>query len=148
MTGHSVCQVILDTVPIGYTGITRPDVLILVAEEGRAQAGPRLAAMTPHDRAYIAQDLLVAGSSEPSERVRHRGPLQTRAQVIPLDFERVPSNFRVTRRNRAILALGAVLRREGWYPLAAIEAAVKETQREDIAASNLVALQASAHLLG
>jgi len=161
MSGHSVCQIILDTVPIGYTGITRPDALILVAEEGRAQAGPRLAAMTPHDRAYIAQDLLVAGSSDPSaqsdgdgdpnEHVRRRldrSPLQTRAQVIPLDFERVPSNFRVTRRNRAILALGAVLRREGWYPLAAIEAAVKETQREDIAASNLVALQASAHLLG
>jgi 2-oxoglutarate ferredoxin oxidoreductase subunit beta len=161
MSGHSVCQVILDTVPIGYTGIARPDVLILVAEEGCAQAGPRLAAMTPHDRAYIAQDLLVAGSSDPSaqsdgdgdpsERVRRRldrSPLRTGAQVIPLDFERVPSNFRVTRRNRAILALGAVLRREGWYPLAAIEAAVKETQREDIATSNLVALQASAHLLG
>jgi Pyruvate/2-oxoacid:ferredoxin oxidoreductase gamma subunit len=116
--------------------------------------------MTLHDRAYIARDLLVAGSSDPSaqsdgdgdgdpsEHVRHRSPLQTGAQVIPLDFERVPSNFRVTRRNRAVLALGAVLRREGWYPLAAMEAAVKETQREDIAASNLVALQASAHLLG
>jgi pyruvate/2-oxoacid:ferredoxin oxidoreductase beta subunit len=141
MTGHSVCQVILDTAPIGYTGITRPDVLILVAGEGWAKAIPRLAAMTPQDRAYVAQDLLSA-ESDPR--------LLTQAQVILLDFDRdelVRSNFRVTRRNRALLALAAILRREGWYSLEAIETAVKETQRQDIAASNLAALKASVHLL-
>ena len=120
MTGHSACEVILDREPIGYTGITRPDVLIWVAEEGRAKARPRLAAMTPEDRAYVAADLL-----DPDR------PLQTQAQVIPLDYARLP--VRVPRANRTLLALGAVLRREGWYPFAAIEAAVRETQREEIA---------------
>ena len=138
MTGHSVCEVILDTVPIGYTGIVRPDVLILVAQEGRAKAAPRLAAMRSEDRAYVGQDLL---------------PVETAAQVIPLDFntlQRTPPpkrDFRVTSRNRAILALGAVLRREGCYPFGVLGQAVQETQREEIAASNLAALDASERLL-
>jgi 2-oxoglutarate ferredoxin oxidoreductase subunit beta len=131
MTGHSVCEVILDAVPIGYTGITRPDALILVAEEGRAKAMTRLAAMTAEDRAYVASDLL---------------PVETDAQVIPLDFSGL--DFRVRRQNRAMLALGAVLRREGWYPFEALEGAVRETQRKEIAALNLAALEASAGLLG
>jgi pyruvate/2-oxoacid:ferredoxin oxidoreductase beta subunit/Pyruvate/2-oxoacid:ferredoxin oxidoreductase gamma subunit len=130
MTGHSVCELILDTVPIGYTGIVRPDVLILVAEEGRAKAMPCLAAMTPQDRAYVALDLL---------------PVETQARVIPLDFATL--DFRATRRNRAILALGAVLRRERWYPFKAIETAVRETRKKEIATPNLAALEASARLL-
>jgi pyruvate/2-oxoacid:ferredoxin oxidoreductase beta subunit/Pyruvate/2-oxoacid:ferredoxin oxidoreductase gamma subunit len=130
MTGHSVCEVILDVEPIGYTGIVRPDVLILVAEEGRAKAAPRLAAMTPADRAYVAADLL---------------PVETEAQVIPLAFDEMA--YRATRRNRAMLALGAVLRHEGWYPFEAIEEAARETQREEVAASNLEALAAGAGLL-
>jgi pyruvate/2-oxoacid:ferredoxin oxidoreductase beta subunit/Pyruvate/2-oxoacid:ferredoxin oxidoreductase gamma subunit len=136
MTGHSVCEVVLDTLPIGYTGIARPDVLILVAEEGRTKAAPLLAAMTAEDRAYVAQDLL---------------PIETEAQVIPLDFKGLDpqqaSGVRATRRNRAILSLGAVLRRERWYPYAALEAAVRETQRAEIAASNLETLAASGSIL-
>lgn len=134
MAGHSACEVILDLEPIGYTGITRPDVLIWVAEEGRAQARPRLAAMTAEDRAYVANDLLDAGL-----------PLQTQAQVIPIAYGRLP--VRVPRANRTLLALGAVLRHEAWYPFEALEAAVRETQREEIAALNLEALEMSAGLL-
>jgi 2-oxoglutarate ferredoxin oxidoreductase subunit beta len=130
MTGHSACEVILDVEPIGYTGIVRPDVLILVAEEGRAKAAPRLAAMAPTDRAYVASDLL---------------PVETAAQVIPLAFDRLA--YRATRRNRAMLALGAVLCHEGWYPFEAIEGAARETQRKEIAGSNLEALTAGAGLL-
>jgi 2-oxoglutarate ferredoxin oxidoreductase subunit beta len=130
MTGHSVCEVILDIAPIGYTGITRPDVLILTAEEGQARALSCLAAMTAEDRAYVSQELL---------------PIETRAQVIALDWSR--SGIRARRQNRAILALGAVLQRERWYPFAALGAAVRETQRTEIAAQNLEALEASARLL-
>jgi Pyruvate/2-oxoacid:ferredoxin oxidoreductase gamma subunit len=139
MTGHSVCEVILDTTPIGYTGIPHPDVLIWVAEEGRAKALARLNAMTNQDRAYIASDLLPEG---------HR--LETQATVIPLDYERLahsPQPYRVRRQNRAMLALAAVLHREGWYPLQALEAAARETQRKEIAEINLEAIQASAELI-
>jgi Pyruvate/2-oxoacid:ferredoxin oxidoreductase gamma subunit len=130
MTGHSVCEVNLDGTPIGYTGITRPDVLVWVAEESRAKATARLAAMTAADRAYVAHDLL---------------PVETEAQVIPLEFAEL--DFRVRRQNRAILALGAVLRREQWYPFEALEEAVTKTQRTEIAKLNLAALEASAGLL-
>jgi pyruvate/2-oxoacid:ferredoxin oxidoreductase beta subunit/Pyruvate/2-oxoacid:ferredoxin oxidoreductase gamma subunit len=130
MTGHSVCEVIVDTEPIGYTGIPRPDVLILIAEEGLAKAKHWLAAMTTEDRAYVACDLL---------------PVETKAQIIPLDFGAL--SYRATRRNRAILSMGAVLRREGWFPFEAVEAATRETQREEIATANLAALEASTHLL-
>lgn len=137
MTGHSTCEVILDTQPIGYTGIPRPDVLIWVAEEGRTTAAPRLADMTPADRLYIATDLL------PDDK---QPPLNTRAQVVPLNFSQI-SGFRVTRQNRALLALAAVLQREGWYPFEAIQEAVRQTQREQIAASNLETLAAGVTLL-
>jgi pyruvate/2-oxoacid:ferredoxin oxidoreductase beta subunit/Pyruvate/2-oxoacid:ferredoxin oxidoreductase gamma subunit len=129
MTGHSVCEVILDTGPIGYTGVTRPDVLILIAQEGRSKATPKLAAMTPQDRAYVASDLL---------------PVETAAHIVPLDFTRL--SYRVTRRNRAIVAMGAVLDHEGWYPFEAMLAASKETQRKEIADSNMEALEASRKL--
>jgi Pyruvate/2-oxoacid:ferredoxin oxidoreductase gamma subunit len=136
MTGHSVCEVILDRTPVGYTGITRPDVMIWVAKEATSKALPRLAAMTAQDRAYVAQDLLTDGGSS---------ALETAAQVIPLDYGAL--EYRVRRQNRAILALGAVLRVEGWYPFEALQAAAQETQRGEIAALNLEALDASAHLL-
>jgi 2-oxoglutarate ferredoxin oxidoreductase subunit beta len=140
-TGHSVCEIILDTRPIGYTGITRPDILILVAREGWGKVLPGLAAMTPADRAYIAQDLLQG------EQAAH---LQTRAQIVPLDFGgerfRQASGVRATPRNRALLALGAIVRREGICAIEALEAAVRETQREEVAAQNLATLQASAFL--
>jgi Pyruvate/2-oxoacid:ferredoxin oxidoreductase gamma subunit len=185
MTGHSLCEVILDTMPIGYTGITRPDVLILVAEEGRSKAMPRLAAMTSLDRAYIAQDLLEMQRAPSNQRAcpacpererRKRGrisvvegacrrnafrkrsegspiapqtlghSLQTQAQVIPLDFDSL--DFRVTRQNRAIVAMAAVLRREKWYPFEALEAVVRDpTQRAEIIDQNLAALKASEGLV-
>ena len=44
--------------------------------------------------------------------------------------------------------MGAVLRREGWYPFEALEATVRETQREEIAALNLEALGGSEGLVG
>jgi pyruvate/2-oxoacid:ferredoxin oxidoreductase beta subunit/Pyruvate/2-oxoacid:ferredoxin oxidoreductase gamma subunit len=141
MTGHSVCEVILDTDPIGYTGIPHPDVLIWVAEEGRTKALSRLAAMTAQDRAYVAGDLLAA---------EHSPALETEATVIPLDYDRLARGaqpYRVRRQNRAMLALGAVLRREGWYPLGALQAAARETQRKEIAALNLEALEASTDLI-
>jgi pyruvate/2-oxoacid:ferredoxin oxidoreductase beta subunit/Pyruvate/2-oxoacid:ferredoxin oxidoreductase gamma subunit len=131
MTGHSACEVILDTAPVGYTGITRPDVLILIAEEGRGRAGPRLAAMTPADRAYVARDLL---------------PVEGEATVVPLDYERVEG--RVRRSERAIMALGAVLDHEGWYPMEALREAIRATQRDEIASTNLAALDASPVLIG
>ena len=70
--------------------------------------------------------------------------------MIPLDYERLargPQPYRVRRQNRAILALGAVLGHEGWYPLESLQAAARETQREEIAAINLEALKASAKLI-
>jgi Pyruvate/2-oxoacid:ferredoxin oxidoreductase gamma subunit len=86
--------------------------------------------MTPTDRVYIASDLL---------------PVETSAQVISLAFDRL--DFHVRRQNRATLALGAVLQRERWYPLEAIQEAVRKTQRAEIAEQNLAALRASADLL-
>ena len=97
---------------------------------------PRLAAMTDRDRAYVARDLLPEGGAE---------ALETAARVIPLDYGQLA--YRARRQNRAMLALGAVLRVEGWYPFEALQAAARETQRDEIAALNLEALEASAGLI-
>ena len=50
------------------------------------------------------------------------------------------------RRNRAMLALGVALRREGWFPLQALREAIETSQRKEIARANVAAFEASAHL--
>jgi 2-oxoglutarate ferredoxin oxidoreductase subunit beta len=129
MSGHSVAEVILSPEEIFYTGIPKPDALLLLAPEGLKVVRSQLAALTSQDTLYVHTALL---------------PLETPARVVPLDFARAGG---VDRRSLAAAAIAAFLRHTNVYPLEALQEAIRRTQRPQIAAENLAAVEASAGLL-
>jgi Pyruvate/2-oxoacid:ferredoxin oxidoreductase gamma subunit len=129
MSGHSVAEVILSPEEIFYTGIPKPDALLLLAPEGLKVVQRQLAALTAQDTLYVHTALL---------------PIETPARVVPLDFAKAG---RVDRRSLAAAAIAAFLRHTNVYPLEALQEAIRRTQRPQIAAENLAAVEASAGLL-
>jgi 2-oxoglutarate ferredoxin oxidoreductase subunit beta len=129
MSGHSVAEVILSPEEIFYTGIPKPDAMLLLAPEGLKVVGRQLAALTAQDTLYVHTALL---------------PIETPARVVPLDFARAGG---IDRRSVAAAAIAAFLRHTAIYPLEALQEAIRRTQRPQIAAENLAAVEASAGLL-
>ena len=69
-TGHCVSSLVLSPEEIHFSGIERPDVLVVLSDHGAAKAGRHASAMGDTDRVYA-----VRGVSLPP----------TRAQVVVLD---------------------------------------------------------------
>ncbi len=57
-SGHSVSEVILAAKEIGYTGISMPEVMLLLFKEGLATVRSQLGAMTEEDTLVVSSDLL------------------------------------------------------------------------------------------
>lgn len=127
MTGHSVSEVILSPDEVGYTGVRRPDLLLVLAPEGLGKVRHHLAAMTEEQVAYVTSDLL---------------PVPTQARIVKLDLERMPA--RVTRRELGMAAVAAALQHSRLYPLDALRQAIREEQRPDVAEANLRLVDAGA----
>lgn len=128
MSGHSVAEVILSPEEIFYTGIPKPDAMLLLALEGLRVVQRQLAALTAQDTLYVHTALL---------------PIETTARVVPLDFAKAGG---IDRRSVAAAAIAAFLRHTNVYPLEALQEAIRRTQRPQIAAQNLAAIEASASL--
>ena len=126
MSGHSVSEVIMSPRPIHYTGISRPDMMVVLSREGLARVRHHLARMTEGGVVYIHAAL---------------SPVETRARTVVLDFDR--ADVRVTRGNVALLGVAAVLRHAGLYPLEAFQEAIRLGQRPEIAEENLALVEAS-----
>jgi len=56
-TGHSVSELVLSPRPIDYTGVTRPDALVVASPEGLAKAGRYLERMTATGRVFTTPEL-------------------------------------------------------------------------------------------
>lgn len=56
-SGHGVSEMNISPEEIHYSGIARPDVLVIVSEGGYGKVGPYLAWMTADDTAFVAADL-------------------------------------------------------------------------------------------
>lgn len=52
-TGHSIAELVLSPAEIQYTGITRPDAVVLLAHESAAKVAGALAAMQPEDQVFV-----------------------------------------------------------------------------------------------
>ena len=76
-TGHSIAELVLSPREIDYTGIARPDAMILLSRDGVAKVGPQLAAMTPEDQVFAVPD--VADVKTTRDRARHRSRDGSRA---------------------------------------------------------------------
>ncbi len=127
MTGHSVSEMILSPEEIGFTGVLKPEMLVVLAPEGLSKVRHHLAAMTPDDVVYLNAAL---------------APVETRARTVAIDFKKT-GPVRISKDNIAVLALSIVLRDTGLYPLDAFREAIRTGQRASIAEENLKVVDAA-----
>jgi 2-oxoglutarate ferredoxin oxidoreductase subunit beta len=122
-SGHSVAEVILAPKDIGYTGIDKPEILLLLFKEGLASVRDQLERMTAADTVYASIDLL---------------PINTAANIITLNYTR-NDQWKTKKEYWGIIALAKVLRHAQIYPLEAFKEAV--SVRSEYAQWNLRAIE-------
>jgi hypothetical protein len=117
-----VSEVILAPKEIRYTGITKPEIMLLLFKEGLTEVRIWLTSMTEKDTVIINGDIL---------------PIQTKAKTIVLDFKRTGSWIN-KKEYWAIIALAKLLYETQIYPLDAFKEAV--SARSEFAEDNLAAI--------
>ena len=125
-TGHSISELIFSPREILFTGVTRPDALVLLSEEGRRMSGRYLEAMTAESWLFTTPAFAA---------------LETPARKVIFDFE--AAGVRDSKKHLALLMAGAALRQLGLFPLEALEEAIRRGQRGPITEANLEALRQS-----
>ncbi|HIC90357.1 MAG TPA: hypothetical protein EYP04_13270, partial [Anaerolineae bacterium] len=126
-SGHSVSELIFSPEEIRYTGITKPDALILLTADGYGKVHHLLPRMTPQDWLFVSPQF---------------ADVESPARKVVVDFK--ASGIRASSRNLAIMTTGVALRMLDLYPAAALEEAVRLTQRPVVAEENLRALTMAA----
>jgi pyruvate/2-oxoacid:ferredoxin oxidoreductase beta subunit/Pyruvate/2-oxoacid:ferredoxin oxidoreductase gamma subunit len=112
MTGHSLSELVLSPDEIDYTGITRPDAMLVLSEDGLAHVGRYLSAMQPVDRLFT----LPAFADTP-----------TRAAVTVLDPARASLRLRGGR--LALFCAASAVRALGIVPFEAFLLAAERNGR-------------------
>ena len=119
-TGHSISELIFSPREILFTGVTRPDALVLLSEEGLRMSGRYLEAMTAESWLFTTPAFAA---------------LETPARKVIFDFE--AEGVRNSKKHLALLMAGAALRQLGLFPLEALAEAIRRGQRAEVAAENL-----------
>jgi pyruvate/2-oxoacid:ferredoxin oxidoreductase beta subunit/Pyruvate/2-oxoacid:ferredoxin oxidoreductase gamma subunit len=123
-TGHSIAELIFSPVTIDYTGITRPDAMILLSRDGVSKVSRQLAAMRPEDRVFALPDA---------------GAFTTNARVTSIDPAKAP--VRLSAGQLALYSVAYALRDLGVIPVEALEAAATLRHSEH-AAENVATIRA------
>jgi 2-oxoglutarate/2-oxoacid ferredoxin oxidoreductase subunit beta len=126
-TGHSISELIFSPREILFTGVTRPDALVLVSGDGRKMAGRYLKALAPESWLFVTPEF--AG-------------LETPARKIVFDFE--AAGIKGGKKNLGLLMAGAALRGLNLFPIAACEEAIRRSTRSPIREESLETLAQSA----
>lgn len=124
-SGYSVSEIILSPEQILFTGVPKPDLMVVLFPEGLNRVQSSLDKLTAQDALYISADLL---------------PVRTPARTVVLDFERAGGWSR-KKSHWAIMALAEVLRGERLYPLDALKEAI--ASQDQYAQQNLAAVEQS-----
>lgn len=103
-SGYSLAEVILSPEKIGYSGVSKPDLLLVLSSEGLSQVREQLTSLTEGDTLFIESGLL---------------PVETRARVIPLELR-----GKAKRQEWSLKAIAGMLETMGIYPLGAFEEAL------------------------
>jgi 2-oxoglutarate ferredoxin oxidoreductase subunit beta len=98
-SGHSVSEVILAPDEIHYSGVERPNVLVIVSDDGYGKAGPYLDAMTADDTVFISAEL---------------PPVETAAQVHTVDP--ASAQMRIPKASLGLAMVAAAVRHTGVVP--------------------------------
>ncbi|HED66638.1 MAG TPA: 2-oxoglutarate synthase [Planctomycetes bacterium] len=110
-SGHSLSELNLDPEEILYTGISRPDALLILSDDGLGKVGHHLAAMGP-DQAVFALPRV-------EEAVRASG---TEAAIHLIDPAEAP--VKIAKTARSLYAVTRAVDQLGFLDPAALEAAV------------------------
>lgn len=89
LRGHSICETVLSSEPVNYTGIKQPDVIVAIAQEGVNRRKPLFSKLDQQTIIFAAEDVSLPENS---------------ATIFPMDFR----SSRVTKANRALASLAAV----------------------------------------
>ncbi len=130
MTGHSVAEIIVSPEPIEYTAIDVPDYLVLLSEEGLAKMRARIEKL-PETCVVLADE----GLQIPP----------TKARVLSLPFEK--TSRKVDRLAIATVAVAALLKESGMFPLEALTTALSMSQKSAIAEKTIAAARAGFEFL-
>ncbi len=128
-TGHSISEVILSPDEVLFTGVERPDALIVATGEGRRAAARYLSALTDASVFFVTPE--------------HRD-LETPARKVVLD---VGASGRGGKKQHALVMLLAAIRLLNIMPVEALEAAIRRGRRADVIEENLAALAHSKDLI-
>ena len=115
-TGHSIAELVLSPRPIDYTGIVRPDAMVISSHDGAAKVARQLDAMTEADRVFVVPEL---------------EGLKTAARVVVVDPAIAP--LRLASGHVALYVLATALRSLDVIRLDALEAAAELRQSEHAA---------------
>lgn len=129
-TGFSTSTVILSPGEILYTGVSKPDMMVVLFPEGLKVVKDQVKRLTATETLYINQSLL---------------PVETGARLVALDFGRASGSWARKKEYWAIMALAEVLRHSRIYPLDALREALAEGG--SYAEENLAAVEASRGLI-
>jgi len=130
MSGHSVSEIILGPTEITYTGILKPDALILLTQDGYKKVAHHLPRLTPEDWLFVVPEF---------------AQVPTQARKVVLDF--AAAGVRTARKNTALIAIAAAMRQLDLYPMAAFEEAIRASSKGAYLEENLAALAESEKLV-
>ena len=128
-TGHSISEIILSPEEVRYTGIVRPEALVLISQDGLKKAGRYLASMTENDILFTIPQF---------------ADVPTRARKIILDPKH--AGMRISKTSLALLLTAAALRELKLFSMNAVETAVERFQAR-FAHQNLPIVAASESLI-
>ncbi len=123
-SGHSVSELVLSPDEIYYTGIRRPDALLVLTQDGYQKVNHYLPLMTEDDLVFVTPPF--AG-------------VETQAQVGVIDLGR--SLLRVSRTSTTLATLAAMLKQLDLFPPQALEEAAR-LGRKQFVDENLKAIAA------
>ena len=125
MTGHSITEIILSPAHIDYTAIDSPDYFVVISEDGLQKCRGRMEKLASSATLYAEESLELPA---------------TAARVVRLPL--VATSKKANRLSIGVLALAAMLRDSGLFPLEALRDAITAFQRPAIAEVNLRAVEA------
>ena len=105
-TGHSIAELVVSPREIEYTGITRPDAMILLSRDGASKVGRQLAAMQPEDRLFALPEVADA---------------KTKATLSVIDPAKSPVPLKAGQ--VALYCVALAIKKLGVIPVEALEAA-------------------------
>lgn len=128
-SGHSISELILSPCEVFFTGVTQPDALILVSEEGHKMAGGYIKSLSPESWLFTTPEF--AG-------------LETGARKVVFDKDQ--AGVKAGKKDLGLLITAAALQTLNLFPIEAVEEAIRRGARGAIADENLAILAAARKL--